>query len=266
MNNNYTNQYHSNTNLVTPIKYVNQKSNFKGEAALMTQIRAPSNYNIYDETFQSFGTNIPTYFNNEKNKYSNQNNNITERNNNQNNYFKLYNKDEREINPNNKMRIYEEKNYNYQNKKEIQNANYEIRREKNGNYNNTYIPATINNIGNKTYSYFNMKKDIKNNPNQKENINKDIRESNEITDIDFNDLDQFSPPYSKAEVDLTKNIDKKNNKSNNIYMNIGSIEDQKNNYYDISKRYDYEKNSYLNKNNDKRKFIDDFINQLKSKY
>ena len=266
MNNNYTNQYHSNTNLVTPIKYANQKSNFKGEAALMTQIRAPSNYNIYDETFQSFGTNIPTYFNNEKNKYSNQNNNITERNNNQNNYFKLYKKDEREIKPNNKMRIYEEKNYNYQNKKEIQNTNYEIRREKNGNYNNTYIPATINNIGNKTYSYFNMKKDIKNNPNQKENINKDIRESNEITDIDFNDLDQFSPPYSKAEVDLTKNIDKKNNKSNNIYMNIGSIEDQKNNYYDISKRYDYERNSYLNKNNDKRKFIDDFINQLKSKY
>ena len=266
MNNNYTNQYHSNTNLVTPIKYVNQKSNFKGEAALMTQIRAPSNYNIYDETFQSFGTNIPTYVNNDKNKYSNQNNNITERNNNQNNYFKLYKKDEREIKPNNKMRIYEEKNYNYQNKKEIQNANYEIRREKNGNYNNTYIPATINNIGNKTYSYFNMKKDTKNIQNQKEIINNDIRESNEITDIDFNDLDQFSPPYSKAEVDLTKNIDKKNNKNNNIYMNIGNIQDQKNNYYDVSKRYNYEKNSYLNENNDKRKFIDDFINQLKSKY
>ena len=261
-NNNYNNHYQSNTNLVTPIKYVNQKSNFKGEAALMTQIRAPNNYNIYDETFQSFGANIPTYFNNEKNKYYNKNSNITERNNNQNNnYFKLQRKDERELKPNYKMRIFEENNSNYQNKKEMNN--FEIKREKNGNYNNTFVPATINNIGNKTYSYFNIKKDIKS--NQKENINNDIRESNEITDIDFNDLDQFSPPYSKGEVDLTKNIDIKN-KNNNIYMNLGIMQEQKNNYYEIGKRYDYENNSYLNENKDNRRVIDNFINQLKSKY
>ena len=160
------------------------------------------------------------------------------------------------------MRIFEENNSNYQNKKEM-NTNYEIKREKNGNYNNTFFPATINNIGNKTYSYFNIKKDIKS--NQKENINNDIRESNEITDIDFNDLDQFSPPYSKGEVDLTKNIDIKN-KNNNIYMNLGIMQDQKNNYYEIGKRYDYENNSYLNENKDNRRVIDNFINQLKSKY
>ena len=52
--------YHSNsnTNLITPIKYINQKSNFKNENIQLTQLRPPNNYNLYNETFQSFGKNI----------------------------------------------------------------------------------------------------------------------------------------------------------------------------------------------------------------
>ena len=53
----------------------------------------------------------------------------------------------------------------------------------------TYIPATIINTANKAYSYFNnIQKNKK--INEKENSkNNDI-----INDIDFNVLDQFSPP------------------------------------------------------------------------
>ena len=279
-NSNYS-HFHSNTNLVTPMKYINQKSNFKGEEIQMTQMRAPNNYNIYEETFQSFGRNIPTFIHNDyfKKNY-NQNKIITERNNNYDenneNIFEINTK----INKNN----YEEykrsslqnntnKNRNIINDKP--KLNYELIREKNGNYNNkTYIPATINNIGNKTYSYFNMKKDIK--INQKENINNnDNQEYNDLNDIDFNDLDQFSPPYSKVQVDLKNNNigNTKNNKNNNIYINIGSIPEQNNNYktnyeMNFNKKYNYGNNLFLNENNDKnnRRVIDDFINQLKPKF
>ena len=47
---------------------MNQKSNFKGQGVQMTQLRPPNNYNIYDETFQSFGTNLPSSINNDINK------------------------------------------------------------------------------------------------------------------------------------------------------------------------------------------------------
>ena len=119
-----------------------------------------------------------------------------------------------------------------------------------------------------------MKKDIK--INQKENINNnDNQEYNDLNDIDFNDLDQFSPPYSKAQVDLKNNNigNTKNNKNNNIYINIGSIPEQNNNYktnyeMNFNKKYNYGNNLFLNENNDKnnRRVIDDFINQLKQKF
>ena len=84
-------------------------------------------------------------------------------------------------------------NNNYNNDK--QKLNYELIREKNGNSNyKTYVPATINNIGNKTYSYFNMKKD-NNKINQKENINtnnNDNKEYNEINDSPANSLFVYS--------------------------------------------------------------------------
>ena len=261
-NYNYKN-YHSNnnTNLITPIKYINQRSNFKGDNIQLTQIRPPNNYNLYDETFQSFGTNLTTLTNNQE--LISKRNIITNTNEN-NNYFEMKTRQEniKEISKNNDYEFNSNKNnfdYNFDKYKELflQNRNNETEklqsklRERNGNDNNTYIPATINNAGNKTYSYFN---NIKNNNKikEKENIKND--QSNNLNDIDFNDLDQFSPPYSKAQLNLNKNIDS-NSKNENKYMNLGCIEERNRNYETVTYDYNFGSN---------RKVIDDFINQLKT--
>ena len=261
-NYNYKN-YHSNnnTNLITPIKYINQRSNFKGDNIQLTQIRPPNNYNLYDETFQSFGTNLTTLTNNQE--LISKRNIITNTNEN-NNYFEMKTRQEniKEISKNNDYEFNSNKNnfdYNFDKYKELflQNRNNETEklqsklRERNGNNNNTYIPATINNAGNKTYSYFN---NIKNNNKikEKENIKND--QSNNLNDIDFNDLDQFSPPYSKAQLNLNKNIDS-NSKNENKYMNLGCIEERNRNYETVTYDYNFGSN---------RKVIDDFINQLKT--
>ena len=261
-NYNYKN-YHSNnnTNLITPIKYINQRSNFKGDNIQLTQIRPPNNYNLYDETFQSFGTNLTTLTNNQE-LISKRN--IITNNNENNNYFEMKTRQEniKEISKNNDYEFNSNKNnfdYNFDKYKELflQNRNNETEklqsklRERNGNDNNTYIPATINNAGNKTYSYFN---NIKNNNKikEKENIKND--QSNNLNDIDFNDLDQFSPPYSKAQLNLNKNIDS-NSKNENKYMNLGCIEERNRNYETVTYDYNFGSN---------RKVIDDFINQLKT--
>ena len=261
-NYNYKN-YHSNnnTNLITPIKYINQRSNFKGDNIQLTQIRPPNNYNLYDETFQSFGTNLTTLTNNQD--LISKRNIITNINEN-NNYFEMKTRQEniKEISKNNDYEFNSNKNnfdYNFDKYKELflQNRNNETEklqsklRERNGNDNNTYIPATINNAGNKTYSYFN---NIKNNNKikEKENIKND--QSNNLNDIDFNDLDQFSPPYSKAQLNLNKNIDS-NSKNENKYMNLGCIEERNRNYETVTYDYNFGSN---------RKVIDDFINQLKT--
>jgi hypothetical protein len=260
-NYNYKN-YHSNnnTNLITPIKYINQRSNFKGDNIQLTQIRPPNNYNLYDETFQSFGTNLTTLTNNQD--LISKRNIITNINEN-NNYFEMKTRQEniKEISKNNDYEFNSNKNnfdYNFDKYKELflQNRNNETEklqsklRERNGNNNNSYIPATINNTGNKTYSYFN---NIKNNNKikEKENIKND--QSNNLNDIDFNDLDQFSPPYSKAQLNLNKNIDS-NSKNENKYMNLGCIEERNRNYETVTYDYNFGSN---------RKVIDDFINQLK---
>ena len=125
-NNNNTNTHiHSNTNLVTPIKYVNQKSNFKGEEVQMTQIRPPNYYNIYEETFQSFGRNIPTTINQDYNRKNYEQNKIkTERNNNYYNNNKMDNLQEfkAKINKNNyeeyKRTSLQNNNNNYNNDKQ----------------------------------------------------------------------------------------------------------------------------------------------------
>ena len=261
-NYNYKN-YHSNnnTNLITPIKYINQRSNFKGDNIQLTQIRPPNNYNLYDETFQSFGTNLTTLTNNQE--LTSKRNIITNTNEN-NNYFEMKTRQEniKEISKNNDYEFNSNKNnfdYNFDKYKELflQNRNNETEklqsklRERNGNNNNSYIPATINNTGNKTYSYFN---NIKNNNKikEKENIKND--QSNNLNDIDFNDLDQFSPPYSKAQLNLNKNIDS-NSKNENKYMNLGCIEERNRNYETVTYDYNFGSN---------RKVIDDFINQLKT--
>ena len=261
-NYNYKN-YHSNnnTNLITPIKYINQRSNFKGDNIQLTQIRPPNNYNLYDETFQSFGTNLTTLTNNQD--LISKRNIITNINEN-NNYFEMKTRQEniKEISKNNDYEFNSNKNnfdYNFDIYKELflQNRNNETEklqsklRERNGNNNNSYIPATINNTGNKTYSYFN---NIKNNNKikEKENIKND--QSNNLNDIDFNDLDQFSPPYSKAQLNLNKNIDS-NSKNENKYMNLGCIEERNRNYETVTYDYNFGSN---------RKVIDDFINQLKT--
>lgn len=277
VNDNNYNHYHSNTNLVTPIKYMNQKSNFKGQVVQMTQLRPPNNYNIYDETFQSFGTNLPSSINNDINKKNyNQNKIINIKNEiNDRNYLDILNNNKKDKKYNNCNKY---QRYILQNDNEMEDLNYELTRQKTGNYNNnnTYIPATINNIANKTYSYFNNKKDKI--INQKENINNnDIQDINEKIDIDFNDLDQFSPPYSKEQVNLTNNIDKDINKNNNKYINIGSLQDNNYNYkynkinYDMDfnrQKYDYDTNLYLkdDKIGNNRKAINDFILQLKAKF
>jgi len=261
-NYNYKN-YHSNnnTNLITPIKYINQRSNFKGDNIQLTQIKPPNNYNLYDETFQSFGTNLTTLTNNQE-LISKRN--IITNNNENNNYFEMKTRQEniKEISKNNDYEFNSNKNnfdYNFDKYKELflQNRNNETEklqsklRERNGNNNNSYIPATINNTGNKTYSYFN---NIKNNNKikEKENIKND--QSNNLNDIDFNDLDQFSPPYSKAQLNLNKNIDS-NSKNENKYMNLGCIEERNRNYETVTYDYNFGSN---------RKVIDDFINQLKT--
>ena len=261
-NYNYKN-YHSNnnTNLITPIKYINQRSNFKGDNIQLTQIRPPNNYNLYDETFQSFGTNLTTLTNNQD--LISKRNIITNINEN-NNYFEMKTRQEniKEISKNNDYEFNSNKNnfdYNFDKYKELflQNRNNETEklqsklRERNGNNNNSYIPATINNTGNKTYSYFN---NLKNNNKikEKENIKND--QSNNLNDIDFNDLDQFSPPYSKAQLNLNKNIDS-NSKNENKYMNLGCIEERNRNYETVTYDYNFGSN---------RKVIDDFINQLKT--
>ena len=261
-NYNYKN-YHSNnnTNLITPIKYINQRSNFKGDNIQLTQIRPPNNYNLYDETFQSFGTNLTTLTNNQD--LISKRNIITNINEN-NNYFEMKTRQEniKEISKNNDYEFNSNKNnfdYNFDKYKELflQNRNNETEklqsklRERNGNNNNSYIPATINNTGNKTYSYFN---NIKNNNKikEKENIKND--QSNNLNDIDFNDLDQFSPPYSKTQLNLNKNIDN-NSKNENKYMNLGCIEERNRNYETVTYDYNFGSN---------RKVIDDFINQLKT--
>ena len=261
-NYNYKN-YHSyiNTNLITPIKYINQRSNFKGDNIQLTQIKPPNNYNLYDETFQSFGTNLTTLTNNQE-LISKRN--IITNNDENNNYFEMKTRQEniKEISKNNDYEFNSNKNnfdYNFDKYKELflQNRNNETEklqsklRERNGNDNNTYIPATINNAGNKTYSYFN---NIKNNNKikEKENIKND--QSNNLNDIDFNDLDQFSPPYSKTQLNLNKNIDN-NSKNENKYMNLGCIEERNRNYETVTYDYNFGSN---------RKVIDDFINQLKT--
>ena len=260
---NYNKNYHSNnnTNLITPIKYINQRSNFKGDNIQLTQIKPPNNYNLYDETFQSFGTNLTTLTNNQE-LISKRN--IITNNNENNNYFEMKTRQEniKEISKNNDYEFNSNKNnfdYNFDKYKELflQNRNNETEklqsklRERNGNDNNTYIPATINNAGNKTYSYFN---NIKNNNKiiEKENIKND--QSNNLNDIDFNDLDQFSPPYSKTQLNLNKNIDS-NSKNENKYMNLGCIEERNRNYETVTYDYNFGSN---------RKVIDDFINQLKT--
>ena len=283
INGNSNNYCYSNANLVTPIKYISQRSNFKGKEIQMTQVRPPNNYNIYEETFQSFGRNLPTTINNnELNKKKYYNMNKIERNNNDiQNYFKLKNNNEKENTKNiEKENVY----YDYEKYKRLslQNNNNNARqelnygmREKNGNYNNPYIPATINNMENKTYSIFNYKKD-----KMKENVNlnyndevQDFNETNKEIDIDFNDLDQFSPPY-KAQLDLTNN-NEKTKSNNNKFINIGNLQEgndsiinynmefnNKNNYdYDYRERYLKEN---IGENN--RKVIDDFIKQLKTKF
>ena len=170
INDNYNYKYYhsnSNTNLITPIKYVNQKSNFKADNIQLTQIRPPNNYNLYQETFQSFGTNLTTLTNNQE-IMTKRNNNMNENN----NYFEMKIRQEniKEICKNNDYEFNNKNNYdyNFEKYKELYrfNKNNETEKlqsklkERNGNNNNfniynTYVPATINNAANKTYSYFN---------------------------------------------------------------------------------------------------------------
>ena len=114
--------------------------------------------------------------------------------------------------------------------------------------------------------------------NQKENNsnnnNNDILDASEKIVIDFNDLDQFSPLYSKDQDNLTNNIDIIKNKKYNKYMNFGSLQENYNCNkinYDmdfIRQRNDYGSNLYSKdkKIGSNRKVINDFIFQLKTNF
>ena len=75
----------------------------------MTQIRPPNNYNLYDETFQSFGTNLTTLTNNQD--LISKRNIITNINEN-NNYFEMKTRQEniKEISKNNDYEFNSNKN------------------------------------------------------------------------------------------------------------------------------------------------------------
>ena len=68
---------------------------------------------------------------------------------------------------------------------------------------NIYLPC-VNNTENRTYSYFNIKKIENNNGNKNNNI------QNGSNIIDFNELEQFSPPSYKLGMNLKKNIERNN--------------------------------------------------------
>ena len=263
INEKYNYQYsHSNTNLITPIKYINQKSNFKADNIQLTQIRPPNNYNLYDETFQSFGTNLTTLNNNNQDLISKRKNNINENN----NYFEMKMKQENhdEISKNNDYEYTNNKNnYNFDKYKDLyklnkvkepENEKLQINlNEKNMNSKNgysSYIPATINNTANKTYSYFNNIQ-----KNKKINEKENSKNNDNINDIDFNDLDQFSPPCSKEQFNLNNNNLDNNFSAGNKYMNLGCIEERNRNYETVT---------YYNNFGNNRKVIDDFIKQLKT--
>ena len=202
--------------------------------------------------------------NNNQDLISKRKNNINENN----NYFEMKMKQENhdEISKNNDYEYTNNKNnYNFDKYKDLyklnkvkepENEKLQINlNEKNMNSKNgynTYIPATINNTANKTYSYFNNIQ--KNNKiNEKENS----KNNDNINDIDFNDLDQFSPPCTKEQFNLNNNNLDNNFSAGNKYMNLGCIEERNRNYETVT---------YDNNFGNNRKVIDDFIKQLKTNF
>ena len=239
---------------------------------------------IYEDAIQSFGQKIP-YLTKNNTNYYNYNKGKKESTN------CLYEPNlinEKLININNNYnQIQKKENNNF----EKINLNHELMNKEIFilNTNDSYIPSTTNINANKTCSYFNNKQNNNNNkigPNndindniylKRNNMNcnlnykfssfipdilykktnaenntskKDLSENNNY--IDFNKLDQFSPPNSKAPQNLkinigqTKNIQKINNypsflinnekenftniSNTNIYnLNYGSIHLDKNN-------------------------------------
>ena len=237
----------SSTNLVTPIKYMGQRSNFKGDNIQMTQIRPPNNYNIYEDTFQSFGRNIQNNIENniKKRKTNSNNNNIYI---NENNVFDVKYEN-----------VHKVENNDYK-KMNVKNSNNEECKEssvKNGICSNktNYIPATINNTINKTYSYFNSNKNNNFGLNRKENKNDNIQESKQLNEIDFNDLDQFSPP-SKAQQDIIMTQNSKSNRYINYMYNQEECKNYSNSNYGLNEF----------KEGSNRKVIDNFIMNLKNKF
>ena len=181
---------------------MNQRQIFKNENIPMTQIKPENNWNLLNENFQSFGTDLITFINNDLNPIKNidNKNEITS--------IKL-----ETIKENNRFYIcknkYENtKNYDYEYNLEKykslleENKNNETERlrtklqETNKIYNDKYISTTVNNTENRTYSYFNIKKIENNNGNKNHNI------QNGSNIIDFNELEQFSPPSYKLGINL----------------------------------------------------------------
>ena len=249
---NHNNNLKNNTTMATPIKYNGNISNYKGE--LMTQFRPNNNYNIYEETFQSFGKKVPnSLYNNNNNNY-NSNRIYSSRTNNNNNNQINYN------------------NNTYLNSNQIKQQQYipDPIINKNNNYLNNYKNNTY--LNNNTYKNTNNNTFIQNNNINKTSINKNITsigsemtigsniqspncQLNECDNnfIDFNDLDQFSPPNAQLSIGSNKNGNSINPKNGIKYTNIGLCKnDNSNNYY----------SNYTGKNDNNRKVIDEFVIQM----
>ncbi len=214
----------------TPEKTNGTKSKFSGVSVPMTQLKEKNTYGIYGDTFQSFGKKIPTV---------------------------------NELNNRGKNFDYNNK-YLYEcNKKNQQNQNYI--------YNNVYPNVTNNNKLDKIKSpltnIFSLPTSNKKQFVQKDfssvcsemmsgsTIGSQMKESYS-NEIDFNEMDQFSPPYASGQVNLTGNPNCLNNKQiQNQYTNIGIANENNKNGFQIKE----------NISEGNRKVIDDFIKQLGNK-
>ncbi len=219
----------------TPEKINGTRSKYPGVSVPMTQLKDKNSYGIYGDTFQSFGKKIPTI---------------------------------NELNNRGKNFDYNNKYFYECNKKNQQNQNYVY------NNNNVYSNdvKNLDKINSPLTNIFSLPTSDKKINDNKKPVNNYIKyvqrdfssigsemstagspgncqmKESYSNEIDFNEMDQFSPPYASGQVNLESNINSmKGNQIQNQYTNIGIVN---------------ENNKYGEGN---RKVIDDFIKQLGNK-
>lgn len=271
----------NNNNVKTPVKFNRTHSNYSGSSVPVTQTKNINTYGIYEDTFQSFGKNIPHNFIN-NNIYKNQsqkklienktnknfNNNINMNNNKAQTKQSLQEQGFK-YNQNNKPLSSPYSNDILSSPSNIFALPRSNDKASTNNYNKyNYIPKNFSSLGSEMMSGSTTGTGSPGNYQLKEF---------DAGVIDFNELDQFSPPYTGTQVNLANNIDlNKNAQLNNQYTNIGLFQEgtkgEANNHYNLkftNCNYNYSNKQSSNINNfvdnNNRKVIDDFINQLNTK-